>query len=111
MGFSKEERNPLSDTNKTSLEGGQEENAANETEERDTSLSLKGGMGVPAFGWAKGAQAYLGEVRSEFKKISWPTRQMVTTETIIVLIFVVVMTTLITTFDWIFTLISNRFLV
>ncbi|MNX71146.1 preprotein translocase subunit SecE [compost metagenome] len=101
----------MSDTNKTSLEGGQEENAANETEERDASLSLKGGMGVPAFGWAKGAQSYLGDVRGEFKKISWPTRRMVFNETIIVLIFVVVLTTLITMFDWIFTLISNRFLV
>jgi preprotein translocase SecE subunit len=101
----------LSDTNKTSVEGGQEENLPSETEERDASLSLKGGMGVPAFGWAKGTQGYLSEVRGEFKKISWPTRRMVANETVIVLVFVVVLTTLITMFDWIFTLISNRFLV
>lgn len=99
---------PLSEPNKTSLEGG--DNPTPE-EEQDASLSLKGGMAMPSLGWAKGTQGFLSEVRAEFKKIAWPTRQQVITETGVVILVVTVLTILILAFDWIFSLLSNRFLV
>ena len=45
---------------------------------------------------------YLGEVRSEMRKVAWPTKKEVINSTIIVLIAVVVMTTLIFLFDYAF---------
>lgn len=88
-----------------------EEPAAEPQEdERDASLSLKGGVGLN-LGPLKGAQQYLSEVRVEFRKISWPTRRQVLNETIVVLIVVTLLTFLVTGLDWVFAQISNRFLV
>ena len=42
------------------------------------------------------------EVRGELRKVAWPTRSEVINSTIIVLIAVVVMTTLIFGFDYLF---------
>ena len=84
--------------------------ADQEQDERDSALSLKGGMGLN-IGFLAGVQRFLGEVRVEFRKISWPNRQTVLTETVVVLIVVVFLTILITSMDWVFTQISNRFLV
>ena len=47
-----------------------------------------------------GPTEYLGEVRSEMRKVAWPTKKEVINSTIIVLIAVVVMTTLIFGFDY-----------
>jgi preprotein translocase subunit SecE len=47
-----------------------------------------------------GVGEYLGEVRSEMRKVAWPTRSEVINSTIIVLIAVVVMTALIFLFDY-----------
>jgi preprotein translocase subunit SecE len=47
-----------------------------------------------------GPKQYLSEVRSEMKKVSWPTRREVVNSTIVVLIAVVFMTTLIFGFDY-----------
>lgn len=85
--------------------------AEQEQDERDSSLSLKGGGISLGFGPLKGAQQFLGEVRTEFKKISWPNRQTVVTETIVVVIVVAFLTSLIVAMDWVFTQVSNRFLV
>lgn len=84
--------------------------AEQEQDERDSTLSLKGGMALN-LGPLAGMQRYLGEVRTEFKKISWPDRRTVVTETIVVLIVVAFLTTLIVGLDWVFTMVSNRFLV
>ncbi len=43
---------------------------------------------------------YLGEVRSELRKVNWPSRQEVVNSTIVVLICVVVVTALIFGFDY-----------
>jgi preprotein translocase subunit SecE len=43
---------------------------------------------------------YLSEVRSELRKVAWPTRREVINSTIVVLICVTVMTTLIFGFDY-----------
>mgnify|MGYP001241824760 CR=1 FL=1 len=85
--------------------------AEQEQDERDSALSLKGGGLALSFGPLKGAQQFLNEVRTEFRKISWPNRQTVITETIVVLVVVTFLTALIVGLDWVFTLISNRFLV
>ena len=85
--------------------------AEQEQDERDSALSLKGGGLALSFGPLKGLQRFFAEVRSEFKKISWPNRQTVVTETIVVLVVVVLLTVLIVGLDWVFTQISNRFLV
>lgn len=103
-----EESTPLSEPNKTSVEG--QDNPP--VEEEDSGLSLKGGgIALPSIGWAKGTQGFLSEVRTEFKKITWPTRQQVLTETVVVILVVTFLTLLIIAFDWLFSLISNRFLV
>jgi preprotein translocase subunit SecE len=47
-----------------------------------------------------GIRAYLSEVRSELRKVAWPTRREVVNSTIIVLIAVIVMTSLIFGFDY-----------
>ena len=85
--------------------------AEQEQDERDGALSLKGGGIALGFGPLKGAQQFFAEVRSEFKKISWPNRQTVLTETVVVLFVVAFLTALVTGMDWVFTLVSNRFLV
>ena len=43
---------------------------------------------------------YLSEVRSELRKVNWPSRHEVVNSTIVVLICVVVMTSLIFLFDY-----------
>lgn len=85
--------------------------AEQEQDQRDSALSLKGGGFGLSLGPLKGAQQFLGEVRAEFKKISWPTRKQVINETIVVLLVVMFLTALITGMDWVFAQISNRFLV
>ena len=108
----REERILLSDLNKASLEGDQaNSNLPPEEEERDAALTLKGGMAVPSLGFAKGIQTFLAEVHAEFKKVVWPTRQQIVSETIVVLVVVIFLTALIYFFDWFFSLIANRFLV
>jgi preprotein translocase subunit SecE len=47
-----------------------------------------------------GPRQYLSEVRSEMKKVAWPTRAEVIQSSLVVLIAVTFMTTLIFGFDW-----------
>ena len=47
-----------------------------------------------------GPRQFLSEVRSELKKVAWPTRKEVVNSTIVVLIAVVFMTTLIFGYDY-----------
>ena len=48
-----------------------------------------------------GPREYFGEVKSEMRKVAWPTRKEVINSTIIVLIAVIVMTSLIFGFDYV----------
>lgn len=45
-------------------------------------------------------RAYLGEVRSELKKVVWPDRAEVVNSTVIVLIAIVIMTAFVFGVDW-----------
>ena len=47
-----------------------------------------------------GPKEYVSEVRSEMRKVAWPTRREVVNSTIVVLIAVTVMTSLIFGFDY-----------
>ena len=46
-------------------------------------------------------KVFLGEVRSEMRKVAWPSRREVINSTIVVLICIVVMTSLIFGFDYV----------
>lgn len=78
---------------------------AEEEEELDgaraRSLSLGGGVGggIPLGKTLGGYVGFLGEVRDELRKVTWPTRRMVMVETVVVIIFVVFFTLLITSLD------------
>ncbi len=72
---------------------------------RERSLQLGGG--VPGAGIFGKYLAFLGEVREEMRKVTWPTRKMVVTETIVVIIFVIFFTLLITGMDKVFATIFN----
>lgn len=53
---------------------------------------------------------FLGEVREEMKKVTWPTRKMVVTETIVVLLVTVFFTLMITGLDQVFAVAFNAVL-
>lgn len=53
---------------------------------------------------------YLGEVRTEFNKISWPSKEQVTREFASVLILVSILTGIIFVLDKAFGVISNYFM-
>ena len=75
---------------------------------RERSLQLGGG--VPFTGRLGRYAIFLGEVREEMRKVTWPTRKMVVTETIVVIIFVIFFTCLITGLDEIFSMVFNKVL-
>lgn len=50
---------------------------------------------------------FLGEVRQEFARISWPTRPQVVRESLIVLLVVVIITLLVFLFDVLFNILFN----
>ena len=52
---------------------------------------------------------YLKEVRTEFLKITWPSREQVTRELISVILLVAVLTTAIFAIDKVFEVVSNFF--
>ncbi|KAA0232329.1 MAG: Protein translocase subunit SecE [Acidimicrobiales bacterium] len=49
-----------------------------------------------------GARQFLREVRSELRKVAWPTRSETINYSIIVLVVIVILTALIAGFDWLF---------
>lgn len=76
---------------------------------RDRSLQLGGG-GIPVGKWLGKYVTFLSEVREEMRKVTWPTRKMVVTETIVVLVVVVFFTIMIVQLDNVFSFIFNAIL-
>lgn len=72
---------------------------------RERSLQLGGG--VPGAGVFGKYLSFLGEVRDEMRKVTWPTRKMVITETIVVIVITVFFTMLITGMDKVLATIFN----
>jgi preprotein translocase subunit SecE len=75
-----------------------------------TSARGRGGNGAPAARKSAvqqptsdrvGPKQYLSEVRSEMRKVAWPTRSEVINSSIIVIIAIAVMTSLIFGFDYV----------
>ena len=85
----------------------QPENEAPDEADDARARSLQLGGGVPGVGIFGKYLAFLGEVRDEMRKVTWPTRKMVVTETIVVIIFVIFFTMLITGMDKVFATIFN----
>jgi preprotein translocase subunit SecE len=79
-----------------------------EDDARSRSLKL-GGTG-PNLGFLGKYAKFLGEVREEMRKVTWPTRKMVITETIVVLVVLVFFTLLITGLDQVFAVVFNKLL-
>jgi preprotein translocase subunit SecE len=81
-------------------------------EELSPALTLKGAGGMPALDrlgpWFGNTRLFLEEVYAEFKKISWPTRQQITVETIVVIVISAFLTFLVMGYDWIFTFMANK---
>ena len=85
-----------------------EEELDERDEARNRSLQLGGG---PGFGKVFGKYAtFLGDVREELRKVTWPTRKMVVTETIVVLVVLAFFTLLITGLDQVFAALFNKLL-
>ena len=97
-------------TDHSSLQEG--ENQPPDDEEdvaRQRSLQLGGG-GLKGPSFIGRYTTFLGEVREELKKVTWPTRKMVVTETIVVLLVTVLFTLMITGLDKVFAYASNAVL-
>ena len=81
-------------------------------EDLNPALSLKGAGGLPALDRLgpgfRNARLFLQEVTAEFRKISWPTRQQIVTETGVVILISALLTGMVMGFDWIFTILANR---
>lgn len=76
---------------------GEEQHLEDGDHARERSLQLGGGL---PFGRVFGTYfTFLVDVREELKKVTWPTRKMVVTETAVVLAVVVFFTALITGID------------
>lgn len=69
--------------------------------------SLQLGGGVPGAGIFGKYVTFLGEVRDEMRKVTWPTRKMVVVETIVVIAMTIFFTLLITGMDKVFATIFN----
>lgn len=72
---------------------------------RERSLQLGGG--VPGAGIFGKYLAFLGDVREEMRKVTWPTRKMVITETIVVIVITIFFTLLIMGLDRVFSTVFN----
>ena len=82
--------------------------ANEEDDARSRSLQLGGG-GMSLGGFGKYTK-FLSDVREELRKVTWPTRKMVVTETIVVLVVLVFFTLLITGLDQVFAVVFNKLL-
>lgn len=87
-------------TENSSLPPG-EEQPNEEDDARARSLQLGGAPGIKVGGFGK-AFTFLGEVREEMKKVTWPTRKMVVVETVVVLCVMTFFTLMITGLDMVF---------
>jgi preprotein translocase subunit SecE len=83
-----------------------------EVDEQDVARqrSLQLGGGVPAGKFLGGYLQFLGDVRDEMGKVTWPTRKQVVTETIVVICVVIVFTLMITSLDHALAAFFNWFL-
>lgn len=89
-------------------DGGGNDGSDDGDDARSRSLQL-GGKG-PNLGFLGKYAKFLLEVREELRKVTWPTRKMVITETIVVLVVLVFFTLLITGLDQVYAVVFNKLL-
>jgi preprotein translocase subunit SecE len=87
----------LANLEDTSVQDGTEQQENDEDRVRERSLQL-GGTG-PNLAFLNKYTGFLSDVWMEMKKVSWPTRRQVITETIVVLVVLVFFSVLITALD------------
>lgn len=73
---------------------------------RSRSLSLGGAPNI-SLGGASKLFGFFTSVRDEMRKVTWPTRRMVVTETVVVVAVVIFFTSLIVGLDRVFAMIFN----
>jgi preprotein translocase subunit SecE len=98
------------DTSNVNATGGPEDEMPEGSDARSRSLSLGGSGGIPvgnSFGKVFG---FLAAVREEMRKVTWPTRKMVVTETFVVVVVVIFFTSMIVGLDRVFAAIFNAVL-
>lgn len=74
-------------------------------DDEDQTLTLRGWSmpGWLRFGpWSDSIRTFLVEVNQELKKVTWPSRRQVITETLVVLVVVVILTVAIVALDHLF---------
>lgn len=80
-------------------------------EDLNPALTLKGAGGMPGLDRLgpgfRNARVFLQEVAGEFRKISWPTRPQIVTETGVVILISAILTGLVMGYDWVFTFLAN----
>jgi len=88
----------------------EDERPDEEDDARSRSLSLGGGGPSMSLGRFSQAFGFLTSVRDEMRKVTWPTRKMVVTETIVVVLVVIFFTLLIVGLDRAFAALFNALL-
>lgn len=98
-------------TENSSLQDGEENKPeiVEEDQAREKSLQLGGG-GLPGGKVFGKYTRFLRDVLDEMKKVTWPTRRMVVTETIVVLVVLVFFTALIVSLDHALSFLFNALL-
>ena len=76
--------------------------AADERPERRKPSAEGGAFGSVA-AWPKKAKAFLGDVRSETRRVTWPTMNQVRATTIVVILTVFFFGTYVGILDWLYT--------
>lgn len=97
------------DTSKVNEENLPEEELPEGEDARSRSLSLGGAPGISLGGLNK-TFGFIAAVREEMRKVTWPTRKMVVTETVVVVLVVIFFTSLIVGLDHLFAWIFNALL-
>jgi preprotein translocase subunit SecE len=60
---------------------------------------------------AKGMLNFFREVKVEGKRVNWPTREKTIKDTIVVIVFAVIVAAFLSTFDYVFQILLNRFFI
>jgi preprotein translocase subunit SecE len=86
----------------TRVKGTAAASAADERPER-RKVSAEGGAIASITGWPKKTKDFLGDVRTETRRVTWPTRSQVRATTIVVIVTVFFFGSYIGILDWLYT--------
>ncbi|HEY9720589.1 MAG TPA: preprotein translocase subunit SecE [Oscillatoriaceae cyanobacterium] len=95
----------MTNTDSSTAQEGEEQLQNEDDQARERSLQLGGG--VPLGGAFKKYFGYITEVRDEMRKVTWPTRRMVVTETVVVIFVLVFFFALLYALDHLYAFVFN----